>query len=254
MRTVLAANLLLISGACGALSQPATPAPTFEVASVKASPPSAEGMRMRVQPVVTWSPGGVTMLNASLKALIQWAYHVQTIQVIGSGWLDSTRYDIVAKTSAPATNEQLRQMMQTLLADRFKLAFHRDTKEMQAYVVTVAKTGHKMKPSEGEGPIEMKPTGKGLNILFTHVTLAELAEMASSPLNGVVVDQTGLKGAWDFTIDGSMFAMQRPADEMEAIGMMIQVMNDQLGIKIDQKKVPAEVLIVDRAEKIPVEN
>ena len=95
---------------------------------------------------------------------------------------------------------------------------------------------------------------KRQNILFTHVTLAELAEMASSPLNGVVVDQTGLKGAWDFTIDGSMFAMQRPADEMEAIGMMIQVMNDQLGIKIDQKKVPAEVLIVDRAEKIPVEN
>ena len=123
---------------------------------------------------------------------IQWAYHVQTIQVIGSGWLDSIRYDIVAKTPAPATNEQLRQMMQTLLADRFKLAFHRDTKEMQAYVVTVAKTGHKMKPSEGEGPIEMKPTGKGLNILFTHVTLAELAEMASSPLNGVAVSYTHL--------------------------------------------------------------
>jgi uncharacterized protein (TIGR03435 family) len=69
-----------------------------------------------------------------------------------------------------------------------------------------------------------------------------------------VVDQTGLKGAGDFTIDGSFFAMQRPADETEAIGMIIQVMNDQLGIKIDQKKVPAEVLMVDHAEKIPVEN
>jgi len=248
MRTVLAANLLLISSALG------QPAPTFEVASVKASPPSSDSMRMRVQPVVTSSPGGVTMLNASLKALIQWAYHVQTIQVMAPGWLDQNHYDVVAKTAAPASNEELRQMMQTLLADRFKLAFHRETKEMQAYVVTVAKTGHKMKPSEGEGPIEMKPTGKGLNILFTHVTMAELTEMASSPLDGVVVDQTGLKGAWDFTIDGSFFAMQKPADMQEAIGMMIQVMNEQLGIKVEQKKVPTEVLIVDRAEKIPVEN
>lgn len=248
MRTVLAVNLLLISGVF------AQPAPTFEVASVKASPPSSDSMRMRVQPAITTSPGGATLLNASLKALIQWAYHMQTIQVIGPGWLDQSRYDVVAKTSAPASNEQLRQMMQTLLADRFKLAFHRDAKEMQAYVVTVAKTGHKMKPSEGEGPIEMKPTGKGLNILFTHVTMAELTEMASSPLDGVVVDQTGLKGAWDFTIDGSFFAMQKPADMQEAIGMMIQVMNEQLGIKVDQKKVPAEVLIVDHAEKIPVEN
>jgi len=194
------------------------------------------------------------MLNASLKALIQWAYHVQTIQVIAPGWLDQNHYDVVAKTSTPASNEQLRQMVQTLLADRFKLEFHRDTKEMQAYVVTVAKTGHKLKPSEGEGPIDMKPTGKGLNILFTHVTMAELAEMASSPLDGVVVDQTGLKGAWDFTIDGSFFAMQKPADMQEAIGMMIQVMNEQLGIKVEQKKFPAQVLIVDRAEKIPVEN
>jgi uncharacterized protein (TIGR03435 family) len=235
----------------GALAQPA---PTFEVASVKASPPSSEGMRMRVQPAITWSPGGVTILNASLKALIQWAYHVQTIQVIAPGWLDQNHYDVVAKTSTPASNEQLRQMVQTLLAARFKLEFHRDTKEMQAYVVTVAKTGHKLKPSEGEGPIDMKPTGKGLNILFTHVTMAELAEMASSPLDGVVVDQTGLKGAWDFTVDGSFFAMQKPADMQEAIGMMIQVMNEQLGIKVEQKKVPAEVLIVDRAEKIPVEN
>jgi uncharacterized protein (TIGR03435 family) len=235
----------------GALAQPA---PTFEVASVKASPPSSEGMRMRVQPTITWSPGGVTMLNASLKALIQWAYHVQTIQVIAPGWLDQNHYDVVAKTSTPASNEQLRQMVQTLLADRFKLEFHRDTKEMQAYVVSVAKTGHKLKPSEGEGPIDMKPTGKGLNILFTHVTMAELAEMASSPLDGVVVDQTGLKGAWDFTVDGSFFAMQKPADMQEAIGMMIQVMNEQLGIKVEQKKFPAQVLIVDRAEKIPVEN
>ncbi len=179
---------------------------------------------------------------------------MQAIQVQGPAWLDSNRYDIVAKTAESTPPERLRQMMQTLLADRFKLVFHRETKEMQAYVVTVGKNGHKMKPSEGDGEMDAKPTGKGLIVAFTHVTLAQLSEMASSPLQGVVVDQTGLQGAWDFTLDISNMAMQTPTDKEDAIGMIIQVLNGQLGIKIDQKKVAAEVMIVERAEKIPVEN
>jgi len=209
---------------------------------------------MRVRPNVTTDPGNVTMTNLPLKAVIQWAYHMQAVQIIGPGWLDSNRYDITAKAAGPSSDDKLRQMMQTLLADRFKLAFHRETKEMQAFVVSVAKGGHKMKPSEGDGPMDLKPTGKGLNIAFTHVTLAQLAEMAGSPLQGVVVDQTGLKGAWDFTIDASSLAMQKPADLEEAISMIIQVMNDQLGIKVEQKRVPATVMIVEHVEKVPVEN
>jgi uncharacterized protein (TIGR03435 family) len=227
--------------------------PAFEVASVKVSPPSSEGMRTRPN-FITPTPGGVTILNTSLKGVMQWAYHMQAIQVQGPAWLDSNRYDIVARTSEATSPERLRLMMQTLLTDRFKLAFHRETKEMQAYVVTVGKNGHKLKPSEGDGEMEVKPTGKGLLVAFTHVTLSQLSEMASSPLQGVVVDQTGLAGAWDFTIDMSAAAMQTPSDREDAIGMIIQILNDQVGIKIDQKRVPAEVMIVERAEKIPVEN
>jgi uncharacterized protein (TIGR03435 family) len=247
------AAIFLISTASVAFSQTSQPPPTFEVASVKVSPPSSEGMRMRPN-VITPTPGGVTILNTSLKGVVQWAYHMQAIQVQGPAWLDSNRYDIMAKSSEAASPERLRQMMQTLLADRFKLVFHRETKEMQAYVVTIGKNGHKMKPSEGEGEMDAKPTGKGLMVAFTHVTLAQLSEMASSPLQGVVVDQTGLQGAWDFTLDISNMAMQTPTDKEDAIGMIIQVLNDQLGIKIDQKKVAAEMMIVERAEKIPVEN
>jgi uncharacterized protein (TIGR03435 family) len=246
MRAALAASLLLIPGAFGQT-------PAFEVASVKVCPASSEGMHVPANSI-SWSPGGITMMNTSLKAAVQWAYHMQAIQVMGPGWITGNRYDIVAKSTGPATDDQLRQMLQTLLADRFKLASHRETKEMQAYVFTVAKGGHKLKPSEGEGPLEMKPTGKGLNILFTHVTLARLAEWSELPLDGLVVDQTGLKGAWDFTVDASPLMIQRPADATEAIGMLMQMLNDQLGIKVDQKKVPAEVIVVDRAEKVPVEN
>ena len=243
-----AACLLAFVGTC-ALAQTAS----FEVASVKVSPPASEGMRFRPN-AVDATPGGITMLNSSLKAAIQWAYHLQSIQVVGPNWIDSNRYDIVAKTSEAAPNEKLRGMLQALLADRFKLVVHRETKEMQAYIVTVGKNGHKLKQSEGEGEMEVKPTGKGLQVAFTHVTLAQLSEMTQSPLQGVVVDQTGLQGAWDFTLDMSAAMMQRPTDKEEAIGMMIQIMSEQLGIKIDQKKTAAEVLVIERAEKIPVEN
>ena len=226
----------LIAGACLAAGQPADPAPAFEVASVKVSQ-SAEGMRLRSS--TTPSPGGVTMMFTSFRALVQWAYHLQAIQVSGPGWIDSSYYDVVAKASGPVSNQQLRQMLQTLLAQRFNLVFHRETKEMPAYVVTVGKNGHKMKQSEGEGEMEIKPTGKGLAVAFTHVTLAQLAELASSPLQGVVVDRTGLQGAWDFTIDVSGVAMTQPTDREDAIGMIIQLLSEQLGIKIDLQKVPA---------------
>jgi uncharacterized protein (TIGR03435 family) len=188
--------------------------------------------------------------------VIQWAYHLQAIQVTGPGWIDSDRFDINAKSAGPASTDQLRQMAQTLLTQRFKLTFHKDTKEMPAYVVTVAKGGHKLKQSEGEGDMDVKPSAAGNRMVanFTHVTLGQLSEMISSPLQAVVVDQTGLKGSWDFTLDMSSMMMTQPTGIEDAIGMVIQAANEQLGIKIELKKLPAEVLIVDHAERVPVEN
>ena len=252
MRVVLGASLLILS-AGGAYGQPADPAPAFEVASVKVRPGMGGERGMR-RDAITPSPAGVTMMSVPLKAVVQWAYHMQAIQVSGPGWLDSDRFDIIAKTAVPVPTEQLRAMTVTLLSQRFKLTVHRETKEMPAYVVTVAKGGHKLKQSEGEGDMQVVPSGNKMSASFTHVTMAQLSEMVGSPLQGVVVDQTGLKGAWDFTLDMSGFAMNQPTGIEDAIGMVIQAANEQLGIKIEQKKVPAELLIVDHAERVPVEN
>jgi uncharacterized protein (TIGR03435 family) len=251
MRVGLAASLL-VSSVCGAFAQSAEPAPAFEVASVKVSA-VGEGQRVRTDAIAT-SPDGVTMTNIRLKSVVQWAYHLQPIQVTGPGWIESNRYDIMAKASGPVSKDQLRLMVQTLLAQRFKLTCHKETKEMPAYVVTVAKGGHKMKPSEGEGEMDAKPSGKGLIVAFTHVTMAQLSEMTQSPLQGVVVDQTGLTGAWDFSLDATSFAMTQPTGIDDLINMVIQAINEQLGLKIEQKKIPAELLTVDHAEKVPVEN
>jgi uncharacterized protein (TIGR03435 family) len=256
MRAILGTSLLIFS-ACGAFGQPAE-APAFEVASVKMNATGSGEGPGRGRETITPSPAGVTMKNVHLKSVVQWAYHLQAIQVSGPGWLDDNRYDIVAKAAGETPGERQRVMMQTLLAQRFKLTFHRETKEMPAYVFTVAKGGHKLKPSESEGEMEVKPsvTGK-MAAAFSRVTLAQLSEMAQSPLQGVVVDQTGLKGSYDFTLDMSPFMGGgdfRPTGIEDIIAMIIQAVNEQLGIKIEQKKVPAELLIVDHAEKIPVEN
>ena len=253
MRVVSGTSLALLS-ACGLFGQPAQQPLSFEVASVKISKP-AEGQGRGPRNSVVPSPAGVNMYSVPLKGAIQWAYHLQTIQVSGPGWIDSERYDIVARASGPVSTDQVRQMMQSLLAQRFKLEFHKETKEMPAYVVTIAKGGNKMKPSEGEGDMDVKPIAGGkMAATFTHVSLSQFSEMVSSPLQGVVVDQTGLKGGWDFTLDMSGFMMTQPTGIEDAVTMIIQAANEQLGIKIEQKKVPAEVLIVDHAERVPVEN
>jgi uncharacterized protein (TIGR03435 family) len=247
----------MVFSVCGAFGQ-AADAPAFEVASVKMNATGSGEGPGRGREIITPSPAGVTMKNVHLKSVVQWAYHLQAIQVSGPSWLDDNRYDIVAKTAGETPGERQRVMMQTLLAQRFKLTFHRETKEMPAYVFTVAKGGHKLKPSDSEGEMEVKPSGSGkMAAAFTHVTLAQLSEMAQSPLQGVVVDQTGLKGSYDFTLDMSPFMGGgdfRPTGIEDVITMIIQAANEQLGIKIEQKKVPSELLIVDHVEKVPVEN
>ena len=255
MRAFLGTSLLIFT-ACGAFGQPAETAPAFEVASVKLNAAgSGEG---RGREVVTPSPAGVTMRNVHLKSVLQWAYHLQAAQISGPGWLDDNRYDIVAKTAGETPTERQRVMMQTLLAERFKLTFHRETKEMPAYIVTVAKSGHKLKQSDSDAEMDVKPSGNGkMAAAFSHVTLAQLSEMAQSPLQGVVIDQTGLKGSYDFTLDMSPFVGGgdfRPTGIEDVVTMIIQAAKEQLGIVIEQKKAPVEILIVDHAEKVPVEN
>lgn len=252
MRALLGPSLLILS-VCPAFSQTAEGAPAFDVASVKLSPPGAGEKQIRES--ITPSPSGVTMRNIRLRSVVGWAYHFQPIQIVAPSWMDSERYDIVAKASGEVPRERLREMMQALLASRFKLTFHRDTKEMPAYVVTVAKSGLKIKESQAQGDMQIKPSGLAA-ASFSHVTLGQVVEMASSELQAVVVDQTGLKGSYDFTLDmsGFMAGDFHPTGIEDVIAILIQAANDQLGIKIDQKKTLADRLIVDHAERVPVEN
>ena len=147
------ATLLLIA-ACEGFGQQS---PAFDAASVKPNtshPVNGEG---RPRTAVNASPGSLNLQNMTLSQCIQWAYNVPGFQVTGPSWIESERYDIVAKAAGPAPNDQLRLMLQTLLKERFKLTFHRDRKDLPGYALLVAKGGPKLHESATEGEPVFKP-------------------------------------------------------------------------------------------------
>jgi len=260
----LAGLALLVAGDAAAQA-PAAP-PAFDVASVKVSQttpvgrdgggrglPGGRGGRGSIQA----SPGGLTMRNVTLKNAVRWAYHVSEYQVSGPDWLDSARYNIVARSPGPASEEQLQLMLQSLLADRFRLVLHRQTKEFQVYVLSPGKNGPKLQESTstGEGSIETTP-GR-MSVVVQRTPLSQMIDMLTPILGAPVVDMTGLKGKYDITVNLAdyMADMQSaggvPADPLSIVKAALE---EKLGLKLESRKMPLDVLVVDSAEKIPTEN
>src|ERR1035438_7394282 len=175
MRATLTPILLAAVAAFGQSAD----APAFDVASVKVSQPGADGVpRGRGNTQV--SPGTVTMRSVSLKAAIRWAWHVTEYQVTGPDWLDSQRYEIAGKAAGPATEDELRLMMQALLRERFKLALHLQTKELGAYLLVAGKNGPKFHESTtaGEGSIDINQ--RQLSVSVQRTPVSRLVELIAS--------------------------------------------------------------------------
>lgn len=260
MKPTLLTALLIASTSVTVFAQ----APAFDVASIK---PSQPGSRPNGPPKIgaeivdaflEVSPNSVTLRGARLGSIIKWAYAVQEHQVSGPGFL-TDRFDIVAKAGTAVPENQLRAMMQTLLAERFKLSFHRQTKEMSAYTLSVGKNGHKLKPSEGDGEAVLQPNNR-MGLTVKNARISEITGMLAQPLKQPIVDMTGLTGKFDFELD----IMRYVSEEMlkpkagdappDIIGIGIAAIQEQLGLKIESKKIPVEILIIDHMEKVPTEN
>lgn len=248
----------LLSAASLALPQPAQPA--FEVASVR---PSAQTVGPDYNNQVNWTADRFTAKNATLKRLIADAWNLQLNQVIGPLWLDRNEYDIEARPAAGATREQRESMLQSLLAHRFALKQHRETRVMRVYELTVAKNGFKIKPVEimpaagGETrPAagfhfhgEMRQFADLLAVQFS-IPAAERPDMpvrAGGPVIPVI-DKTGLQGDYDFSVD------IHPEIGTDSFAAWQRALNDQLGLKIESSKGEVEVIVVDDAAKIPTAN
>ncbi|MGC9945957.1 MAG: M56 and DUF3738 domain-containing protein [Bryobacteraceae bacterium] len=265
-----------------------TPRPAFDVASIKANHGGTGLFRISAE------PGRFAADNATLKFLLQYAYRVRESQISGApGWIDSEHYNIEAKTddsSADAQRklisdeqgERLRLMVQSLLADRFKLTLHHDTRELTIYALVVAKNGPKLHesavtpedsappgppgPPNGPQPRHSILMGRGdLNI--NAESLDMFADVLSHQLGLLVVNKTGLKGNYDFKLkwtpdegQGHMMSLPGggpPGDAVpppDASGPSIfTALQDQLGLKLESQKGPVDTLVIDHVER-PSEN
>jgi len=227
--------------------------PAFDVASIKPASPSAQrpGRLTRIDGIIGTSPGLLSARSATLKELIEGAYSLENYQVTGGPeWVDSVRFEVQGKLAGTAGRQQLLLMLRPLLTDRFKLAFHRDTKELQVYALVVAK-GAKLKLYQGA---EGAPLG--MNRLGRNVTMASFASYLAHLGNDLpVIDKTGLTGNYDLDLDMEKIIAAAAADaggEPPSIGSMFQATVDameNLGLRLVRTKAPVEVLVIDHAER-----
>jgi uncharacterized protein (TIGR03435 family) len=240
----------------------------FEAASIKPSAPQEMG---RIRIGISMLPGGrVSMTGVTVKELMKQAYGIRDFQIVGGpAWLGTERYDITAKPEDAANQEQVKLMVQALLADRFKLQFHRETKELPTYALVVAKGGPKLKPfvepdrasggsGGGGGGGMMRMMGRG-HFEANGVPVAALANQLGQALGRSVIDKTELTGNYDFKLDWTPDENQQshvgppggeapPPSSADGVSIFAAV-QEQLGLKLEATKGPVEILIVDRAEK-----
>jgi uncharacterized protein (TIGR03435 family) len=226
-------------------------AQTFDVASIRPSQfQSGDGEGSRRETIET-SAGGLTVGNVTLQSCIGWTYSVQDFQIAGPLGVD--RFDIAAKAAAPATVPMLRAMLGTLLAERFKLAFHRDTRELSTLVLVVAKGGPKLRSAQEDAPGILRPDKSAM--VAQHATMQEFIGTLAGPLRTPVIDKTGLTERYDFTVDlSSYFADAKPGQPPDMTDIMMSALREQLGLNLESRKQPVEILVIDHAEKNPSGN
>ena len=182
-------------------------------------------------------------------------------QVSGPSWMSSELYDIFSKAARPASDSQMKPMLQTLLADRLKLALHREKKELQVYALVQGENPPKLHPSDDSAQGGMKIVGSSVTI--PRISMAQLTDMLWKQMDHPVVDMTGLMGFYDLKLDVPVSPDGGAGSEREQmmIGakMMMgrslpQVVQEQLGLKLEVRKLPADALVIDHAEKVPTEN
>jgi uncharacterized protein (TIGR03435 family) len=225
----------------------------FEVASVKV-PPVVSGDLYSIN-LGTIQHDTVTLTNVSLADCIRFAYGLTSdSQLSGPDWIKSKelRYNILAKTAPGTTREHALQMMQALLAERFKLVLHPEQRVLAYYALVVGKAGAKM-PEATDGPASAPVGVQGqFRIVSNRLPIATVVTLLSRYMKAFVVDQTGLAG--DFEVKLVWTPEDRPVPDDERGPSVFTAVEEQLGLKLVSRKGPMEVLVVDSAEKTPTEN
>ena len=263
------------------------PRPRFDVASVKyAGAGEPDGTSDLSGGPGTSDPETIAYTRQPLVRLLHAAYGIEFDQISGPAWLGSEFYSVVARVPPGTTKDQARLMWQDLLSERFHLTFHWIQKDYPAYALSVDKGGPKLRRSGQTagtqepgfpvlalgatfGRLSIPP--RNVRATFRDSSMADLAERIGWPLGvlgasggftiGRVVDRTGLDGRYDFQLEfagwwgpGGAFPRPLPDGEAETASTLVDALQQQLGLRLEEKKAPLNVLVVDHVDKLPTDN
>ncbi len=260
-----------------AFAQPAPDGPRFEVASIKATDPNPSNPMF-----IGMSADGamVKYTNITLRDCIRGAYRVRDFQIVGPNWMTSARFEIDAKLPAGASPDQIPEMLQALLVERFKLEIRREMKVHNVYALVVGNGGAKLKPAQaktdGNSPKALGPDGKprdlmmygfppgGVGITAPSASLASLVGLMSRFTARPVVDMTGITGQYEFKL---IFAPETittpltgPGPRPDSAAVSVEPAQSvfdavkQYGLRLEARKAPIEILTITHLEKTPTEN
>jgi len=200
-------------------------------------------------------PGRISYTRATLKDLLTHAYGlVDYQQISGPGWLGEDEYDVVAKMPPDTNKEQFQSMLQNLLAERFKLTLHHETRNFPVYELVVGKSGPKLKESvvteNGDPPsMSMSYDANGqAHLKARQQSPSALATMLHRTAGRLVFDKTGLTGKYDFTLE---FAFRPGQNDDSLLLDVFGAVQQQLGLRLEDKKAPFDFLVIEHAEKSP---
>jgi len=218
-------------------------AQTFEVASVKrAAPQTGTGARI-TGAVPQRDAGRVNYPSVDLKSIAVIAWHIDRDPIVGPPWMDDERYDIVATLPAGSTQGQVPQMLQHLLAERFHMAVHEETRSRNGLALLPSRSGAKLtRAKETSRPGYVSSVDR---VTFGKVTLSGFARTLSLFTGRPVTDETGIAGEYDITLNASMEDLRSGA-----VAPPVQ----DLGLRLEARKMSAKFLIVDKADKVPTGN
>lgn len=234
----------------------AADAQSFDVVSIHPQAPDDTRFYVRLP-----ANGEFSATGSTARLLLMIAYDVQETQISGGpGWFPTAKWVIDAKAAEGSrySHEETQRMLQTLLADRFALRFHRETQQRPVYALTISKNGPKFKASDHQHT-NVRVSGK--SIIIERGNIARMIEPLASALGRPVIDRTGLSGVYDLSLqwddapnpNGGAFGQDAPAAPGNDRGSIFTAIQDQLGLRLESQRAPVEVIVLDRLER-PSEN
>lgn len=236
---------------------------SFEAVSIRPGDPAARGRTIHGGPGSS-DPGLLSMRNVDLFSLVALAWDLHRYQLSAPDWLDSTYFDISARVPQGIDAAQYRQLLQRMLADRFHLVVHHDSREIRIYDVIVAKGGIKAKHSTNpsaaadglQPPPKTPPAGfhGAVTLNLPAMSLPRFAEFLSGFLDAPVEDATGLEGEYEIHLRALIGAPSAGVDPVNTPPALFDALPEQLGLRLVPRKDQVDVLVVDRMDKSPTEN